>query len=370
MLPGVDAEAIVNALVEGYNIGDLTMAVRYGLQQKLPNIVDVNKAFPVVVFDLLNWAEQRGLEGELIRVAYRYNSGNRQIQAAYQKYGMTPAVVVTQGTTVKVPATKPADDAGLERVVRPFLPMFDAALWREQMTRMESRICRVELNPNDPAAPRGTGFLVGPDAVLTNYHVMEPALKNTMPAANVRFRFDYKRLSNGTDSLGTAVALHADWDLDHSPYSLGENAGTPDDPPPTADELDFALVRLANPIGNDPIAPETQRGWVVLPAAAPPVPDESLFILQHPKGDPLQLALATQANLNFVHGGLRVRYDTTTEPGSSGAPCFSSQWGLLALHHYGDPDWRRQATYNQGIPIALIRARLEGKPAAAATLKE
>ena len=53
----------------------------------------------------------------------------------------------------------------------------------------------------------------------------------------------------------------------------------------------------------------------------------------------------------------RVRYATNTENGASGSPCFSVDWGLVALHHYGEPS-QKPATYNQGIPIDAVRARL------------
>jgi len=33
-------------------------------------------------------------------------------------------------------------------------------------------VCRIE-DPRDPRKALGTGFLVGPDLLLTNYHVME-----------------------------------------------------------------------------------------------------------------------------------------------------------------------------------------------------
>lgn len=70
----------------------------------------------------------------------------------------------------------------------------------------------------------------------------------------------------------------------------------------------------------------------------------------------MKLALDTQAILS---GGdaTRIRYATNTEPGSSGAPCFTMDWELVALHHYGDPAWL-QPKFNQGVPIGLIRRRI------------
>jgi hypothetical protein len=89
-----------------------------------------------------------------------------------------------------------------------------------------------------------------------------------------------------------------------------------------------------------------------------------LLILQHPRAAPLMLALDTQGVTQRNANKTRVRYTTNSEPGSSGSPCFDMDWGLVALHHYGDPAYsdpayNDQPVYNQGIPIHMIRERLQ-----------
>ncbi|HYO71036.1 MAG TPA: serine protease, partial [Archangium sp.] len=49
-------------------------------------------------------------------------------------------------------------------------------------------------------------------------------------------------------------------------------------------------------------------------------------------------------------------YRTNTLEGSSGSPCFSQDWALVALHHSGGPG--ALAKYNEGIPISTLRAHL------------
>jgi V8-like Glu-specific endopeptidase len=56
---------------------------------------------------------------------------------------------------------------------------------------------------------------------------------------------------------------------------------------------------------------------------------------------------------------LRLRYDADTEAGSSGGLVLNQQLQPIALHHAGDPAAALRATYNQGIPLPLIRAALE-----------
>jgi V8-like Glu-specific endopeptidase len=65
-----------------------------------------------------------------------------------------------------------------------------------------------------------------------------------------------------------------------------------------------------------------------------------------------------------VENNTRVRYRTNTEEGSSGSPCFNQDWELVALHHSGDPNFERPATYNEGIPFEAILKRLAAKGAA------
>ncbi|HLL81721.1 MAG TPA: serine protease, partial [Longimicrobium sp.] len=142
-----------------------------------------------------------------------------------------------------------------------------------------------------------------------------------------------------------------------------EKQGRPDDVPPSPDELDHALLRLDRAFGAEPADPGNAqgepRGWVAVPSAAPAIaPGMPIFILQHPLAQPLKLAIDTQGVQVVNPGGTRVRYATNTESGSSGSPCFDANWGLVALHHYGDPAFQHPATYNQGIPIGAIRERL------------
>ena len=85
------------------------------------------------------------------------------------------------------------------------------------------------------------------------------------------------------------------------------------------------------------------------------------LIVQHPKGEPMKLALDTEAIIAANAGMTRLRYKTNTDPGASGSPCFSMDWDIVALHHYGDPAWQRLPEFNQGIPIHLIQQRLNAK---------
>ena len=242
------------------------------------------------------------------------------------------------------------------------------------MGEQEGRVCQIEL-----AGQTGTGFLIGPCAVMTNYHVLKPLLNGQAQPADVAVRFDFRWGADGTFQPGFAHPLAADWRIDASPSSAIDEA--PDQPGvwPDPGELDYAVVRLASNLGSRPIGDDRQtdppppnRGWIELPTEGYGfAKNTALNILQHPGGQPIKVAFDTSAILEVdaVNGtglngnGTRVRYRTNTDHGSSGAPCFDANWNLVALHHAGDPSYPKlkKAEYNQGVPISRIRERLGDK---------
>jgi hypothetical protein len=367
-MPGVTLKEIRAAIVDGYDPVSLTETLKFDMDFNFAKQIPQNIDFEHQVFRLIEWAEQRGREVELIQVTARANPRNARMQQIYKKYGLAVPVLVQDGGMPKPASPSDAADSGLEALVTPYLKVVDIGLWREKLTSVEGQVCRITLN----GAARGTGFLVGPDLVMTNFHVMEPMFKSPASAAGVRCQFDYKQAKDGTQ-LGTEVPLHAtDWRVDDSPYSKAEAENAPDREPATDDELDYALIRLARPVGSLPVAEHADpqkanpRGWVQVPEKAPVFAEKmAVIIAQHPNGAPMKLAIDTraidkEAGLWLRPGETRVRYATNTEGGSSGSACFDFDWNLIALHHYGDPAWQAPQ-FNQGIPINKIRDRLQKK---------
>ena len=244
MMPGVTFGEIRDAIVDAYNNQDLEEVLRFYMNVRLDDEIAPG-AFRHRVFELIEWSEMRGLDVELVRITARARPSKARMQQIYKKYGMAiPVLVQDSGTAVPATPTDAAD-GGLEKIVRPHLSFADFGIWRERMTRVEGQVCRITLN----GAARGTGFLVGPDAVLTNFHVFEPVLKDPKTATGIKCQFDYKLLANQSRTE-TPVGLHpTDWLIDACPYTEGEGANDPDRTTPTADELDYTLVRLADPLG-------------------------------------------------------------------------------------------------------------------------
>jgi hypothetical protein len=171
----------------------------------------------------------------------------------------------------------------------------------------------------------GTGFLVGPNIFLTNYHVLPtPDL-----AQNCVVEFNYQK----------------DWDghLEPSQTFLLDPTKFMSNP-----KLDYTLCRVQ---GN----PGAQYGYVDLSHIRTPAVNDYVSVIQHPYGGPKQLCL-TDNKVSSVFGDY-MQYTTDTEPGAWGSPVFDRQWNLVALHHKGGAlpkDDGRYTWINQGVAMPKI----------------
>ncbi len=260
-----------------------------------------------------------------------------------------PALAVSAHVVVTVMAEAPGDPRDPLQKALSDLHIADAAQWNTCFHAAMGRVAVVRTG----AQGSGTGFLIGPDLVLTNWHVVKCVADSKVAASDVVVRFDYARDADGGADAFTDVRLAAEWLADHAPWSVADvTANATELPKP--DELDFAVLRLARPIGSEQRGGAV-RGWVALPEETKLSLGQSVLILQHPDGHPLRLAFDGVLSVNGNQ--TRVRYRTNTLPGASGSPCFDQNWTLLALHHAGDP--RLAPLYNEGIPAAAIRALLD-----------
>ena len=234
-------------------------------------------------------------------------------------------------------------------------PYLSGKEFRNGWIRNEKFICRLAIDQPD-AQNGGTGVLVGPDVVLTCFHVLKNAIPHdefgpTVNRDQIAVQFDY--LENHSDIAGGVVGLNNisladDWVIRYRKPSKSDSDDS--DELPDELELDYALIRLMSAIGNE-------RGWLSLsdvdingPLA---LPSDFLCILQHPGLREQQAAIYT-GELSFNENRTRIRHRANTEPGSSGSPCFDSNWKIVALHHAGAYNPEGKAKFNQGVPIARI----------------
>ncbi len=168
----------------------------------------------------------------------------------------------------------------------------------------------------------GTGFLIAPGVIMTNNHVI-PSLQEAL-RSNAEFGFEAEQ---------TAFRVACE------PRRLFiTNVG-----------LDFTIVAIEEAAVRDIEPLRLLRNPALVTR------NDAVNIIQHPRGRPKEVALHNNKVVRVQNQV--IRYETDTEPGSSGSPVFNNTWDLVALHHAGQtlPGGRAE---NEGIRIAAIVQRL------------
>lgn len=286
-------------------------------------------------------------------------------EAEVPQLAEAPALLPTKKTDVSIP-TGPSFEVAikdevaaeaLERVIDDETNFLDIYLLFGAIYSAQA-VCLIER----PERTRiGTGFLVGPDVVLTNQHVLRGEQYSEDAVARFGVMLDAKEVEQPGRPFRVCEFL------DSSPE----------------EELDYALVRLEDqPLKGmlvdddgshlsleDLVRIGKHRGYLTL------APDkifehERVNIIQHPDGDPMKVVMTH----NYVVQDMseaRVQYLADTNGGSSGSPVFNEKWEVVALHHSGAP-WPPESGWdalkkrfkgvtavNEGIPIRAIIREIE-----------
>jgi V8-like Glu-specific endopeptidase len=195
-----------------------------------------------------------------------------------------------------------------------------------------SSVCRIEFNNRS----EGTGFLVAPDLILTNFHVMKPPFYTgdvNMRAQKCEVKFG---VIEGT-SAKSPFKLHA------TKWLQAESK---------LEDLDFILLKLDRPVTmNDQIMPLSLE-------SKPVQKGDFVNIIQHPRGRSMEVSLRFNEVVKVTDK--RICYLADTENGSSGSPVFDDSWRLVALHHAGQglDEEGNTIPANEGIPINAIKEQI------------
>ena len=183
----------------------------------------------------------------------------------------------------------------------------------ERGLKVSRTVGRVRINDSrGRLSGYGTGFLVSPRLMLTNNHVLRTAAE----AGTSQIEFNYQSGVNGA-SLPSVL-----FSLDPGTFFL------------TDARLDYTLVA---------VKPQSLDGQELrdfgfnrlIPAEGKVLIGEYVNIVQHPNGEPKQLALRENQVVDLLEDFCH--YQTDTAPGSSGSPVYNDQWEVVALHHMGVP---------------------------------
>jgi hypothetical protein len=233
------------------------------------------------------------------------------------------------------------------------------------------RLCRITTIDANNKQITGTGFLIGPSAVLTNWHVVEAIPADFEDSASVlKIHFDYA--SPGATSRQTETYEPArDWLMDHStfgpraPSRVQESwwmneAVRGDWQKQLINHLDYAVIKLKG-------TPGRQRGWYDIGAAARLKATGACWVFHHPGN---QGQTITGGSFVFVDGLRPVRafHSATTMGGSSGGLMLDENGYPVALHHarLGNDEIKRDGSWpvvpqevlNVAVPLTAIAAKV------------
>lgn len=233
---------------------------------------------------------------------------------------MRPAVMTNQG----VPAPLPAYGSREPEL---------GQLWESFRVRAGALVPSV--GRIDDAAERhvGTGFVVAPDLVLTNRHVLSMISYGTnemIQGATINFQREYDAADTGRAiNLTGVAAVH--------------------------DELDLALLRAARlppslPRDGSTLAPDAWLVAVGYPGEVLPPPVHAA-VFQGSLG-----VRRTSPGVVRNSSARMIRHDCSTMGGSSGSPLLALDTGAVVGVHYEG----RSAYENHAIPIAHVDSMLSG----------
>ncbi len=204
-------------------------------------------------------------------------------------------------------AARPPDSVILERVLGASdligVRFLELGAW------VARAVSRVHIHsPRGAVLGYGTGFMISPRLMLTNNHV----LADKVEAAHSRAELSFEAGFDGSMKPSTWVRFAPQVFFLTDPV------------------LDYTVIAV------DPETAFGEHGWLrLIEEQGKVIVGEWVNIIQHPNGEPKQLALRENQVVDELEQFLHYRTDTA--PGSSGAPVFNDQWEVVALHHAGVP---------------------------------
>ncbi|MCV9963376.1 trypsin-like peptidase domain-containing protein [Pararhizobium sp. BT-229] len=197
----------------------------------------------------------------------------------------------------------------------------------------------------EPSAWSGTGFLVAPNILLTNHHV----LNSREVASSARVEFNYE-VSPENVLVGSSARPQAIQSFSLDPQRLFVTS-------PLDGGLDYTFVWIEGGAHSAFGAIPMERASFTVDKG------DQAFIIHHPDGRPKEVSLDDTEILHI--DSKIIHYASDTEGGSSGSCVFDKRGRLIAVHHASVEktatlqDGTTTDVVNEGIKIAAIAMDLE-----------
>jgi hypothetical protein len=187
---------------------------------------------------------------------------------------------------------------------------------RITVPRFENGVA-ISTNNGSPWVMRGTAWVLGPQLLVTNHHVLNARRNEEGSAATA----DFER--QGKESL-----VEFDYDTGRDPVPAKVESVVA-----LSKDLDYAVFKIGDEVQRPPLRLATKK---IILSATSYLP---VNIIQHPRG--LHKRVAFRNNLVSRADNDTIRYFTDTDIGSSGSPVCDDSWQVVALH--------RGARYVEGV---------------------
>ncbi|MGH7866276.1 MAG: trypsin-like peptidase domain-containing protein, partial [Candidatus Dormibacteraceae bacterium] len=166
---------------------------------------------------------------------------------------------------------------------------------------------------DEPEFGKGTGWMLAPRLLITNFHVINARMSLEMPCSPE----DFKLQGSATHVLFDLYTSNSTPQATKSVSCVASDLA-----------LDYALLRLPE---DAPARPPLRLRLSDIIKPKDRALRERVNVLQHPNGEPMRLGFRN----NFVVSGTesKLSYLTDTAGGSSGSPICDDKWYVAALHN-------------------------------------